>query len=396
MDKFINVVSKAIEHRKLANENKELMENLVNLNRQLESRLNQIFALGKVSKVITHISDLETILQAIINISGEITKAEKVALLLLDESSKELVAEFSKGFDPDLLRKLRIKVGEGIIGFSAEKRRPLYKTLLEEEHLILGTKERELFGDEEFLCLPINYRDNLFGLLILTSFPPNHIVGEEDVRLLSILSQQASIAINNSLLYERLQNKYLATLEVLVSALEAKCKNTKGHSQRVSIYAREFAKFLGMLEKEIQILEKACAIHDIGKIVIPESILAKPDKLTEEEMEQMRAHPLKGVDILVPLGILKEMIPVVRNHHERYDGKGYPDALKDGEIPFEAKLVAIIDAYDAMTSVRSYRKKCFTREEALREIESKLGTQFDPELGHKFLQFAPDVINPNT
>jgi HD-GYP domain-containing protein (c-di-GMP phosphodiesterase class II) len=109
-------------------------------------------------------------------------------------------------------------------------------------------------------------------------------------------------------------------------------------------------------------------------------------------MEQMRGHPLKGVEILVPLGIMKEIIPVVRNHHERFDGKGYPDCLKDGEIPFLAKLVTLADSFDAMTSPRSYRK-VLTPQQALKEIESNLGTQFDPDLGAKFLEFNPQLVS---
>ncbi len=393
MEKFLNITDKAVKQKKLGDENKELMSNLISLDQQLESKLHQIFALGEVSKVVTNISDLDTVLQAIVNVASEITRAGNIALLLLDDVSKELVVDVFKGFNEEVLRKLRIKLGEGILGVAAGERKPLSKSNLVEKNIVLGKKELDLLGEGEFLCLPISYRDSLLGLLVLTEFPDNCYVKEDEIRVLSILSRQASIAINNSMLYEKLQNKYLSTLEILAAALEAKCRNTKGHSQRVSVYAREFAKFLSLVESEILILEKACAVHDIGKIVIPESILAKPDKLTDDEMRQMKMHPFKGADILIPLGIMREMMPVVRNHHERHDGKGYPDALKGGEIPFEAKLVSIVDAFDAMTSHRSYRRTCFTRKEAMAEIESQIGTQFDPDLSMKFLKFYPEILN---
>ncbi len=393
MEKFLKIVDNAVKQRRLSRENKDLLNNLVSLDEQLESKLNQIFALGEVSKAITSIADLDMVLQAIVNMSSEITKACKIALLLLDESSKELVVENFKGFDAEILRKLRIKISEGVIGISAQSKKPIVSSQLKAENIVLGKKEKDLFGDGEFLCLPINYRDNVFGVLILTGFPQGHSVTNDEIRVLSILSRQASIAINNSLLYEKLQNKYLATLEVLVSALEAKCKNTKGHSQRVSVYAREFAKYLKLQEQELVILEKACAVHDIGKIVIQESILSKPDVLTAEEMNQMKTHPLKGVDILIPLGIMKEIVPIVRSHHERFDGKGYPDALKDGQIPFESKVVSIVDTFDAMTSHRSYRKRPFTKEECFKEIEAQSSKQFDPDLVVKFLKFNPNITD---
>ncbi len=393
MDKFLNTVTRAVKQRQLAKENKELVNNLVDLDRQLESRLNQIFALGEVTKVITNISDLDTVLEAIVNISSEITKAENVAVLLLDESTSEMVVQMFKGFDAKALAKLRVKVGEGVFGAVAYRKRPLRRFDIKSENIALSKRESDILCGKDFLCLPINYRDSIFGILVLSDFAKENSVSENEVRVLSILSHQASIAINNSLLYQRLQNKYLGTLEVLASALEAKCRNTKGHSYRVSLYARDFAKFLGFPEKDIVVLEKACSIHDIGKIVIPESILAKPDKLTVVEMDYMKTHPDKGVDILIPLGIMKEMMPVVKYHHERYNGDGYPSALKSSEIPFEARLVSIVDAFDAMTSLRSYRNKVLSKFEALKEIEANLNTQFDPELGAKFLSFAPDVFN---
>ncbi|MDP8216087.1 MAG: response regulator [Candidatus Kaelpia imicola] len=393
MDKFLNVVTRAVKQRKLATENKELVNNLIDLDRQLESRLSQIFALGEVTKVITNISDLDIALEAIVNMSSEITGAKNIALLLMDDSTSEMVVQMFKGFDEKALNKLRIKSGEGVFGLVAQKRIPLRKSDIRAENIVLSKKESDILNDGNFLCLPINYRESAFGVLVLSNFESEHSVSDDELRILSILSHQASIAINNSLLYQRLQNKYLGTLEVLVSALEAKCRNTKGHSQRVSLYARDFAKFLGLPQKEIMVLEKACSIHDIGKIVIPESILAKPSKLTELEMNHMKMHPAKGVDILIPLGIMKEMMPVVKYHHERYNGNGYPGALKSSEIPFEARLVSIVDAFDAMTSLRSYRSRVFSKSEALNEIEANLNTQFDPELGYKFLKFSPDIFN---
>ncbi|MDP8252991.1 MAG: response regulator [Candidatus Kaelpia aquatica] len=393
MEKFLNVVTRAVKQRKLATENKELLNNLVDLDRQLESRLNQIFALGEVTKVITNISDLDIALEAVVNMSSEITGAKNIALLLLDDSTSEMVVQMFKGFDEKALSRLRIKSGEGVFGLVAQKRIPLRKSDLKVENIVLNKKELDILNDGDFICLPINYRESIFGILVLSNFAPEHLVSDDEIRILSILSHQASIVINNSLLYQRLQSKYLGTLEVLVAALEAKCKNTRGHSQRVSFYARDFAKFLGLPQKEIMVLEKACSIHDIGKIVIPENILAKPDKLTEVEMNHMKMHPAKGVDILIPLGIMKEMIPVVKYHHEKYNGNGYPSALRSLEIPFEARLVSIVDAFDAMTSLRSYRGRIFSKSEALNEIEINLSTQFDPELGHKFLKFSPDTLD---
>ncbi|MCD6079926.1 MAG: response regulator [Candidatus Omnitrophica bacterium] len=391
IEKLLHTVSKAVTQKKLEEKNKQLLEDLGDLNKKLEEKIGQIFALGEVSNIVTRIQDLDTILQAIIYISLEITGASKSAILLLDGMSKEFVVEYYKGFDSKLMAALRIKLGRGAIGAGVQKMKPISRKVLEENNLVLGKDEVELVGEGEFLIMPISYLNNIFGLLVVADFPEGKRVSDAEINILNILSRQASIAINNHYLYQKLQNKYLTTLEVLVSALEAKCKNTKGHSYRVGIYARKFAEFIKLSSDEISILEKACALHDIGKIVIPDYILSKPSKLSDGEMEQMRAHPLKGVEILVPLGIMKEIIPVVRNHHERFDGKGYPDCLKNGEIPFLAKLVTLADAFDAMTSLRSYRK-ALTSQEALAEIEANLGVQFDPHLGAQFIKFNPQIV----
>lgn len=392
MERFIMIVERAIEQKRLADKNRELTDNLVNLNKQLEEKLKHIFALREVSRAISYISDLESILGAIVNVAREITKAGRVAVLLYDENSKELLIEIALGIDSEIIRKLRIKQGEGILGWVAEIKKPITDRQIKEKNLLRGDKDRQIVGEGEFVCNPILYQDKLFGILSIGDIASDKKSSDDICRILAILASQASIAINNSLLYERLQDSYLNTLFVLTAALEAKCRNTKGHSLRVSKYSTEFARYLGFLEKEIQILERACGIHDIGKIVIPDEILSKASKLDENEMKQMKLHPLKGVEILIPLGILKELIPVVKYHHERYDGKGYPESLKADQIPFEAKLVALADAFDAMTSFRSYRCSPLTKEQALKEIEQNLGKQFDPELGEKFLKFAPQIL----
>jgi HD-GYP domain-containing protein (c-di-GMP phosphodiesterase class II) len=213
----------------------------------------------------------------------------------------------------------------------------------------------------------------------------NFVFSEVDIKLLEILVSQVSIALENSQLNGRLQNSYLNTLQVLASAIEAKCKYTRGHSERVTQYAVQFAKMLGLSAAEIDKLKFACGVHDIGKINISDAILNKPSRLNEEEWKQMRQHPAKGVEILVPLGILKEIVPLVKHHHERFDGKGYPDGLRGEELPLETKVISLVDSYDAMTSTRPYRIE-MNHKSAVKEIEDNLGKQFDIELGKLFVE----------
>ncbi len=182
----------------------------------------------------------------------------------------------------------------------------------------------------------------------------------------------------------RFQNLFLSSLETLVNTLEAKDYYTKGHSMRVASLCERFLERESLMVPLKQNIIIAAKLHDIGKIGIKESILMKNDKLTAEENEQMQQHPIITAKILEPMDDLKDVVEIVKHHHERYDGTGYPDGLKGNAIPFGARLLALVDAFDAMTSARPYRGS-LSFEEAVSQIRNNLGTQFDPQLGEKFL-----------
>jgi len=172
----------------------------------------------------------------------------------------------------------------------------------------------------------------------------------------------------------------------LVIAMEASDYYTKGHSTRVGDLARDFGSFLGFPEKELQTLKKAGVLHDIGKIGFSEQILRKPNKLTEDETNIIRKHPLIGESICRPLLSMQNVLPAIRSHHERWDGTGYPDALRGDDIPLIARILGILDSYDAMISIRPYRDKR-TVEHVLSIIEKEqYDGQWDPELTGLFLQ----------
>ena len=186
--------------------------------------------------------------------------------------------------------------------------------------------------------------------------------------------------------HAKLQQHYLDTVRSLVRALEAKDSYTKGHSQRVSEYAVNLAKHLGLNEEEIKLLEELSILHDIGKIGIPEKVLNKEGQLSEEEWRLIRKHPEIGEDILKHIEFLKPGISIVSHHHERPDGRGYPYGLKKEEISLLASIVAIADAYDAMTSDRPYRK-AFAKDEAIAMIKKNTGTQFDSRVAEAFIEY---------
>ncbi|MBD3402802.1 response regulator [candidate division GN15 bacterium] len=231
---------------------------------------------------------------------------------------------------------------------------------------------------------PILIRKQLHGVinLLVESRFDRIRPGEMDV--LSILTSSAASIIANNILYEDVQQSYMQAIRALAAAIEARDACTAGHTDRVSRLAIVIAEALGWEESRIDDLRVGCMLHDIGKIGVPDSILNKADKLTEEELETMISHPMVGLKIIHGIDLLRPAIPYISAHHERYDGNGYPRGLAGDEIPIEGRLLAVADTFDAILSDRPYRKGAPLKV-AVDELIKHRGTQFDPELVDVFI-----------
>ena len=198
--------------------------------------------------------------------------------------------------------------------------------------------------------------------------------------------------INNELreTNDKLEKAYLETIETLRFTVEAKDTYTRGHSDRVSEYSVLIGKHLGLSEEDIHLLRVGGLFHDIGKIGVPDSILLKTSKLTDDEYSEIKNHPKIGAQILSNATLFEKAIPIVKHHHERYDGFGYPEKLAGENIPYLARIAAIADSFDAMTSKRTYRDS-LPLDIVINEISKNKGTQFDPNIANKFL----DILNNN-
>ena len=192
--------------------------------------------------------------------------------------------------------------------------------------------------------------------------------------------------------YEKLEKAYLDMVQTLRYTVEAKDPYTRGHSDRVSAYSVLIGKYLGLPDTDLRTLEVGGLFHDIGKIGIPDSILLKESKLTDDEYSEIKNHPSIGAHILCNAAIFQDIIPIVKHHHERYDGRGYPSQLKGEDIPYMARIAAIADTFDAMTSKRTYRN-ALPLETVRAEIEKCSGTQFDPEIAKVFLDILDNHYN---
>jgi putative nucleotidyltransferase with HDIG domain len=233
------------------------------------------------------------------------------------------------------------------------------------------------------MAVPVKIRDKLFGVLTSATLAGGRVFTEKDLFYLSFTTQTAANAIETLALYENLYENLFATLYGFVNALEARDLYTRQHSSRVTEIALVLGRELGCSAEELNVLNFAGPLHDIGKIGIRDDILLKPGRLSTEEFEKIKEHPIIGANMLTQLGLWDRERQIIRCHHERFDGGGYPDGLRREEIPFLARILSLADAYDAMASDRAYRKR-MDETLILRVIQDGAGTQFDPRIVDAF------------
>jgi len=277
-------------------------------------------------------------------------------------------------------------IGEGLPGYVAATGQPLLVNQGEQD-------EGDTFQGLETangcaIAAPLLYRlgsvdpsaekqQEVVGVLVFHAEEPGHRFTEEDLAFVRTLASMVSVAAVNERMYEALRDTFVRTLETLANSLEARDEYTRGHSQRVCDLSLMIARHMGVCEEALAEIRVGTLLHDIGKIGIPDAVLNKPGRLTDEEFALMRQHTVIGYDICKPLGLNEGALMLIRNHHEKLDGTGYPDGLKGGELPLSVRIVCVADAFDAMSSRRPYRE---VMDEKLRleQFNRFAGTQFDP------------------
>lgn len=246
----------------------------------------------------------------------------------------------------------------------------------------------ERFGFRSGLLFPVLGRTGSVGVLSIYFREPGRSVSEPFESLV-FLNQVASMALEYASLIRDLRKSHFSTVEALTSAIDAVSPATHGHSKRVTQYAMILGETLGLSGDAMSDLMFGALLHDIGKLGIDPSILEKSEGLSDVEYSTMKEHTIIGERIIAPVDGLQGARPIVRNHHERWDGRGYPDRLRGEEIPLGARIVALADFYDAMTSERSYKEPVDPRA-VVGEIRREAGSRFDPELAERFLS-APGI-----
>jgi len=244
--------------------------------------------------------------------------------------------------------------------------------------------------EAKHIVLPLTVNENQpIGALALGPRTEG-IYRSGDVKMLVTLTSYAALLLESGRLYEGLEILFFSTIKSMVEAIDAKDPSTRGHSERVRRYSSLMARKMGMSSQDQKMLELAALLHDLGKIGLPDSILNNvKSRLTDEQWQQVKQHPEIGVSILIHVAQLKSILPAIGQHHERFDGSGYPSGVKGQEISLFARIIAVADAYDAMTTQRTYRPT-FDSRQALAELAENSGNQFDPQAVELFMQSFSD------
>ncbi|SHH17084.1 HD domain-containing phosphohydrolase [Thermosipho atlanticus] len=334
----------------------------------------------EITQIISSNLKLKGIIKATLKRLNKIIEGEYFAIWLFDETGKKIIlkAYLEKNDGLKVNFEDRIEIENTVIN-----------EFVDENVLVLSkdTKDYKYFKNlinfmkeniQSILLIPIQGLGNIYGILIVcTHYPMDHRSNE--IGYLSIIANQVGLSLENAQLYKSLQNYFYNVVNALVAALEAKDKYTQGHSLRVAQWSKIVARELDLSENEQKKIYIAGLLHDIGKVGVEEYILLKKAPLTSQEIEKIREHPVLGVKILEPANVPKEIIKAVLYHHENYDGSGYPEGISGEKIPVLARIIRVVDSYDAMISDRPYRK-AFSKEWAIEELKRCSGKQFDPSI----------------
>jgi len=366
-------------------------ERLEELNRELLYKVDELNILNKIMGSFTATVSTTDIFKRAVDVVLEITPADRCMFYVINESLGEPfeVASAEKGkqggkktIHPDLCSPPSIPVDEQPDDHAALLSRVILEVASDELPLLISENTgvrglpRELMS---VMIVPMKIREKVFGVLAAVICEGGVRFSEKDLYYLSFMAQSAAQSIENLALYENIYENLFATLYAFVNAVEARDLYTRQHSSRVTGISMILGKQLECNGEELDILNFAGHLHDIGKIGIRDDILLKPGQLTSEEFEKIKAHPVIGANILAQLGMWEKERQIIRCHHERFDGTGYPDGLKQEQIPSLARILSVADVYDAMASDRAYRKR-MDEELILKIIDEGAGTQFDPKV----------------
>jgi putative nucleotidyltransferase with HDIG domain len=374
-----NAVAEALEKTRLLSEN---------------IRMRALMPLFEVSKEIIGEVNPKRLVRLLVEIARKEAHADSVCLALIDEETGRLDMKECHGLSQSCISAIEDSPGDESLSMVFMEKKPF---LFTRETVLSGVLEgaRQTDGIASGIFVPLTIRGTVIGILSIMRTSNQLPFTLSDVEFVSVLSGQAAAAIENARLYEKLQQSYLSTIITLSAVVEAKDLYTDKHMKDIAEYSVEIARKLGIADAEIEDIRKGALLHDLGKISVPDHILMKAGKLSDEEIAVIKKHPANGAKMIEPVAPLKSARDIIKHHQECFDGSGYPDGLRGEEIPLGARIVGIADAFGAMTTDRPYRK-ALTTNEAVRELRKYAGIQFDPDIVQIFISVLREKGIQNT
>lgn len=353
----------------------------------ITKKLADLSILLEISKAMILERNLDTLLDLIAKKTREVMTADRISLFIVDHDASELWTHIAQDLE---IKEIRLPVGRGIAGYVAKSGDIVnIADAYKDPRFDQNSDKKTGYHTKTVLCAPlINHESKIIGVIQVLN-KADGIFTKYDEELLVGLCAQAAVAIENASLYKEIELSFKSMLKTMAAALDARDPISAGHSERVAKYAIALARAVGFSEEEIKIIDYAAALHDIGKIGVPDSVLLKPGKLTPEEYNSMKQHAVKTKDILEQVHFARKLrdIPTIASaHHEKLDGSGYPLGLKGVQISKAARILTIADVYDALVSYDRPYKRAMTVDEAIEVLKEGKDTSFDPDLVDVFIK----------
>ncbi len=318
--------------------------------------------------------DVDTICRQVLEETEKLLGVTNLSIMLLDADSGTLRARHSRGRDASAADGFTVETKSSLLGQVMARGTPeTIRDIRPENRVSLPYPARSI------LCVPLITDDRAIGLLLAADKLSGEEFWSRELKLMGMFALEIAASIRKAQLYQEFNGMFISTVGAFASAIDAKDPYTYGHSRRVAQVSMAICQELGLSRQQTGMVELAALLHDIGKIGTPESILNKPGLLQREELQKMKEHPAKGAEILSGIKEFREIITWIRHHHEWYDGEGYPDGIAAEEIPIQARIITIADAFDAMTSDRPYRKG-MPLPQVVALMEASSPSQFDPRI----------------
>ncbi|MFH1652014.1 MAG: HD domain-containing phosphohydrolase [Chloroflexota bacterium] len=347
-----------------------------------QARLELLY---EISRKISSTTQFRQMVRQIIQMTQHTFNAAASSVLLFSEDEGELFFETAAGPASSVLREITINSRSGIAGWVARNGKPLIVNDVAHDNRFDRTVDKATgFATKSIICVPMIIRRRVIGVIEVINKLDGSDFTQHDLDALLSVGAIATMVMENSHLHQTILDAYKNTIKTLASAIDAKDPYTRGHSERVMEYAMLGGLALSLDEEQMENLEYAAILHDVGKIVIDDSILKKPDSLTPVEWSVIQQHPVVGADMLDDIPFLEKASQLVRCHHERFDGSGYPAGIAGDAIPLGARIIAVADAFDTMTTDRAYRH-ALTVSYTISELVGCTGTQFCPRAVEAFL-----------